>query len=62
MPKHILGGPEDCKDLKGEGKRGQEDSGDDADSEDTRRPVKKQLVMKVKTSLKQSHLKVFQGI
>ena len=50
------------KDLKGEGKRGREDSGDDADSEDTRRPAKKQLLMKVKTSLKQSHLKVFQGI
>ena len=50
------------KDLKGEGKRGQEDSRDDADSEDARKPAKKQLVTKVKTSLKQSHLKVFWGI
>jgi hypothetical protein len=50
------------KDPKGGGKRGREDSGDDADSEDGRRPAKKQLVTKVKTSLKQSHLKVFRGI
>jgi len=50
------------KNPEGEGKRGREDSGDDSDHEDRRRPAKKQLVTKVKTSLKQSHLKVFRGI
>jgi DNA primase catalytic subunit len=49
------------KDPKGKGKREQEGSGNNSDSEDER-PVKKQLLTKVKTSLKQSHLKVFQGI
>jgi hypothetical protein len=49
------------KDPKGKGKREREGSGNDSDNEDER-PVKKQLLTKVKTSLKQSHLKVFWGI
>jgi hypothetical protein len=50
------------KDPKGKGKRGQEDSGSDNNGEDERRPAKKQLLTKIKTSLTQSHLKVFQRI
>jgi hypothetical protein len=50
------------KDPKGKGKRGREDSGSDSNGEDERRPAKKQLLTKIKTSLTQSHLKVFQGI
>ena len=41
------------KGPKGEGKRGREDSGDDADSEDGRRPAKKQLVTKVRNRISQ---------
>ena len=50
------------KDLKGKGKREWEDSESDSNGEDKRRPVKKQLLTKIKTFLMQSQLKVFQGI
>jgi hypothetical protein len=50
------------KDPKGKAKQGRESSGSDSNSDDEWRPAKKKLLTKVKTSLKQSHFKVFQGI
>jgi len=52
------------KDPKGKAKRGRESSGSESgsDNHDERRPAKKKLLTKIKTSLKQSHLKVFRGI
>lgn len=49
--------------MKGpKGKAKRERSESDSDSDDNRRPAKKKLLTKVKTSLKQSQLKVFRGI
>jgi len=50
------------KDPKGKAKRGRESSVSDSDSNNERRPAKKKLLTKIKTSMKQSHLKVFRGI
>ena len=51
------------KDPKGMAKRGREGSGSDSDNgDDKMRPAKRKLLTRVKTSLKQTHLKVFQGI
>jgi hypothetical protein len=50
------------KDPKGKEKREREVSGSDSDSDNGRKPAKRKLLTKVKTSLKQSQLKVFRGI
>ena len=45
--------------LSGKEKRGREDSSSDGDGSSKKKPPKKKLLNKVKTSLKQSQLKVF---
>ncbi|KAF8164788.1 ribonuclease H-like domain-containing protein [Crassisporium funariophilum] len=50
------------RDPKGKEKREREESGSDSDDDSGRKPVKWKLLTKVKTSLKQSQLKVFRGI
>lgn len=48
---------------KGKGKRTRDDSGSDSDSDDDNdKKPKRKLLTKVETSMKQSQLKVFQGI
>ena len=50
------------KDPKGKAKRGRESSGSDSEGDNERRPAKKKLLTKIKTSMKQNQLKVFRGI
>jgi hypothetical protein len=51
-----------AKDPKAKGKREREVSGSETDGDEGRKPAKRKLLTKVKTSLKQSQLKVFRGI